>query len=142
MRTRAFRTAFLVAVAAGMFSDARGAQRSPNPPLVIDSMTGSDLFQFYCATCHGRDGRGNGPAGSALKTPPADLTLIAKRHGGRFPRASIAAYVTGDAPPMASHGSRDMPLWGPIFRGLDPSDARAKVRTDNLVTFLASIHAR
>src|SRR4051794_40877267 len=108
---------------------ARGQSR--NPPLVIPSMTGADLFQFYCATCHGRDAKGTGPAAAALKTAPADLTRIAARHGNQFPRAAVAAFVADAKPMTPSHGSAEMPVWGPIFRALDPSDTRAKVRIDN-----------
>ena len=116
------------------------AQR--NPPLVIDSMVGRDLFDFYCATCHGRDGKGAGPVAAALKTPPADLTIIAKRNGGRFPRGEVIAFVTDEKSPSVAHGPREMPVWGPIFRALDPSDIRAKVRIDNLVTYIESIQAK
>ena len=35
----------------------------------------------YCASCHGLDARGNGPAAFVLKTTPPDLTALAKRHG-------------------------------------------------------------
>jgi cytochrome c553 len=44
-----------------------------NPPLVMSSMYGRDLFEFYCASCHGRDGKGSGPVAPALKTPPPHL---------------------------------------------------------------------
>ena len=116
------------------------AQR--NPPLVISSMSGQDLFQFYCATCHGRDAKGSGPAAAALKTPPADLTRIAARRGGQFPRADVIAFV-GDAKPMIpAHGSIEMPVWGPIFRALDASDTRAHVRIENVVNFLESIQVK
>ena len=59
-------------------------------------------------------GRGRGPVASALRTPPADLTQIAKRRGGAFPTAEIAAYIDGRAEVQA-HGSRDMPVWGERF---------------------------
>src|SRR3954470_15430771 len=45
---------------------------------------GPGMFQSYCSPCHGKSGKGNGPAASALKTKPADLTTVAKRHGGTF----------------------------------------------------------
>ncbi len=116
---------------------------SRNPPLVIQSLAGKDLFEFYCATCHGRDAKGNGPVVTALKVRPPDLTLLARRSGGTFPRRRVETSITkgGDAPPPA-HGSTDMPVWGPIFRGLDPSDTMVKVRLANLVTYLESIQAK
>ena len=93
-----------------------------NPPLAISSMYGRDLFEFYCATCHGRDGKGGGPAVPALKVPPPDLTTIATQNGGTFPTARVESFVTGDQDRLTpAHGSKDMPVWGPIFRALDPA---------------------
>jgi mono/diheme cytochrome c family protein len=117
------------------------AQR--NPPLVISSMDGRDLFEFYCASCHGRDGKGSGPAVPALKSPPRDLTRIAQRNGGTFPRARVASFVTGDGNrPVPAHGSKEMPVWGPIFRGLDPGDTLNKIRIANIVGHLESMQAK
>jgi len=106
-------------------------------------MSGRDLFQFYCATCHGRDGKGSGPVASALRVPPPDLTTITKRHGGTFPKANVEEILTGvKAPLPASHGSTDMPVWGPIFKALDPHDTTNKVRIANLVDYVASMQQK
>lgn len=35
---------------------------------------GQEIYNDKCAICHGQDGAGNGPAGSALSPPPADFT--------------------------------------------------------------------
>ena len=110
-------------------------------PLVPQSMRGADLFRLYCATCHGRDGQGHGPVAPALKTHPADLTTIAMRNLGMFPRARVELLIVGGNP-LDAHGSEDMPVWGPIFKGLDPSDARVKVRISNLVSYLESIQKK
>jgi mono/diheme cytochrome c family protein len=110
------------------------------PPLVIASMSGRDLFDFYCASCHGRDGRGHGPVAVNLKAAPPDLTVLARAAGGVFPRAAVRAFVTGDAPrPAASHGTKEMPVWGPVFNGLDTNEARNRVRLDNIVGYIESI---
>ena len=116
---------------------------SRNPPLVIPSLYGRDLFEFYCATCHGRDGKGGGPAAPALKMPPPDLTTIARRSGGVFPKAQVTAVITGEQEqPVPAHGSKDMPIWGPIFRGLDPNDTMNTVRVNNIVGYIESIQAK
>ena len=109
------------------------------PALVPQSLVGSTSFDLYCASCHGRDGTGNGPAASALRIRPADLTAIARRHNGTFPREQVRAYIDGKNRAPAAHGSSDMPVWGPMLRALDPSDARVNVRLDNLVAFIESI---
>ncbi|HVH26103.1 MAG TPA: cytochrome c [Vicinamibacterales bacterium] len=120
-----------------------GAQEpAKKPPLVIESMAGKDLFLFYCGSCHGSDAKGRGPVASALKSPPADLTTIAMRSGGVFPRARITAFVSKGDAQVAAHGTPDMPVWGPIFTGLDPSDARTKVRIENLVAYVESLQVR
>lgn len=123
-------------------ADAQGT-RPRTLPTVIPSMYGRDLFDFYCATCHGRDGKGRGPAAAALKAEPADLTGISARNGGTFPRARVTALVTGDSlVPMEAHGSKDMPVWGPIFRALSSDEAATRVRIANIVEYLESLQAK
>jgi mono/diheme cytochrome c family protein len=113
------------------------------PPLVIASMAGSDLYQAYCASCHGRQGKGDGPTVPALKARLPDLTTLARRNGGIFPSARVAALVThGEALASPAHGSREMPVWGPIFRALDPNDTRATVRISSIVEFVASMQVK
>jgi mono/diheme cytochrome c family protein len=65
------------------------------PDLVLRSLAGRDLFEFYCASCHGRDGKGRGHVAAALKTPPADLTLLSQRNGGNFPAARVTDAIRG-----------------------------------------------
>ena len=119
-----------------------GQSTSPaTPPLVIESMYGPDLYRLYCATCHGRDGRGSGPAVAALKVPPPDLTWLARRRDGVFPARDVEAILRGGTL-ITAHGSDEMPVWGPIFYALDPSDARVKARISSLVAHLASIQQK
>lgn len=116
----------------------------PKSPLVIASTRGEDLFAFYCAPCHGPGGKGDGPVSPALRTPPADLTTIARRNGGTFPAARVESQVTGTGTTLIlSHGTRQMPVWGPIFRALDPnSDAMNEVRIANLIRYLESLQTK
>jgi len=106
-------------------------------PAVEDLLTGSISFDLYCASCHGRSGQGDGPTASSLRAVPADLTLLARRNGGTFPRERVMATIDGSSG-SAIHGSPDMPVWGPTFRTLDP-DGREAVRLRNLVAFVESI---
>ena len=140
------RTAIVAACLTGLgvtvFQASPASQARPprTRPAVIPSVYGRDLFEFYCATCHGRDGRGQGPVAAALKTAPADLTGIAARNGGTFPRARIVALVTGDASDTtAAHGSKDMPVWGPVFQALEPGETMNRVRISNIVDHIESI---
>ncbi len=114
-----------------------------NPPLVINSMYGRDLYGFYCASCHGPRGRGDGPMATALKVAPADLATLADRHGGTFPAAYVEQIiVSGGTIASRAHGSTDMPVWGPIFVGLENDNARVKVRVSNLVAHLETLQTR
>jgi hypothetical protein len=72
-----------------------------------------------------------------LKVRPPDLTRLAQLYGGAFPRQRVEAFVTNDGAVLSpAHGTSDMPVWGPIFRGLDPSDTLVKVRIANLVAHI------
>jgi hypothetical protein len=116
------------------------AQRKP--PLIIESLAGHDTYAFYCATCHGTHGKGDGPTAAALAIRPPDLTRLAHRMGGTFPRTAVEDFVTGGGRPVPAHGSGNMPVWGPIFQSLDPSDVRTRVRIANLVEYLDSIQMK
>jgi len=117
--------------------------RTRLPPLTSPSLAGRDLFDFYCATCHGRDEKGHGPVAAALKVPPPALTRLARDNGGTFPRHRLETFIDQDSGALVpSHGTSDMPVWRPIFRGLDPWDTLVKVRIDNLVDYTAAMQAK
>jgi mono/diheme cytochrome c family protein len=77
-------------------------------PAVFDP--GKQEFSENCASCHGLDGKGNGPMGELLRKSPPDLTLLAKQNKGVLPINRLYTVVDGAGVP--SHGSRDMPVWG------------------------------
>lgn len=107
------------------------------PPTYVPS--GQEIFQQFCAACHGADAKGNGPAVSRLKTPPPDLTTLAKRHMGKFPYDYVAS-ILRFGPGPSIHGSSDMPTWGPIFQIIDKQDEQAvQQRIKNLSAYLASL---
>jgi mono/diheme cytochrome c family protein len=112
----------------------------PAQPFLGDSLVGKDSFQAYCATCHGAGARGDGPVARALKGLPADLTMLASRNGEVFPRDRVTATLTGTGRAVAAHGPSEMPIWGPLFRAFE-SDARVRVRIENLVNYLESVQA-
>lgn len=81
------------------------------PALAQDAVVGQQEFRDHCAACHGLEGRGDGPIGPYLKTPAPNLATITDRYGGKFPFREIYEIIDGRRV-TASHGSRDMPLWG------------------------------
>jgi mono/diheme cytochrome c family protein len=103
---------------------------------------GRPVYVRYCGACHGPDGQGGGPSAAALRTPPADLTRIAARRNGTFPDGEIARFIDGRFD-VASHGSREMPVWGERFSsdvpdsGVGESVARGRIST--LIEYLKSI---
>lgn len=103
---------------------------------------GAALFRQYCTSCHGESGRGDGPVAASLKLPPADLTGIAARAGGRFDAVAVREMIDGRAP-LPAHGPREMPVWGYELeaRAPDaaPGRATAQALTDRLVEYLRSI---
>ena len=84
------------------------------------------MFNTYCAVCHGKEGKGNGPAASALAKVPADLTRISARTGGTFPEVRVRRYIEG-LDEVAAHGSRDMPMWGSLFNSLSRDTAQLRI---------------
>ena len=85
---------------------------------LIHSVEGPNLFRAYCAPCHGVAATGTGPAAPALKAKVPDLTLLAKNNRGQFPAAHVREVIMGDKIVVA-HGSREMPIWGPIFHQIE-----------------------
>jgi mono/diheme cytochrome c family protein len=116
-------------------------ERERKPEHLIASVKGPDLFRAYCASCHGADGKGNGPVAPALNITPADLTTIAERHGGIFPSKLVRDMIAGDDLILA-HGSREMPIWGPIFHQVERDQDLGNVRLQNLVKYVESIQKK
>lgn len=95
---------------------------------------GKREFEANCASCHGVDGKGNGPLRELLRRSPPDLTLLAQKNQGVFPMSRLYEVIDGEA--VAAHGTRDMPVWGRAYRMQDaeyymdtPYDAQAQVRS-------------
>ncbi|HET6144347.1 MAG TPA: cytochrome c [Candidatus Acidoferrales bacterium] len=109
---------------------------------LIYSVKGPDLFRAHCAACHGAGGKGDGPAASALKTKPADLTALAKNNSGKFPVERVRKFISGDDPSLSSHGSREMPVWGPIFHQIENDQDLGNVRLQNLIAYLETIQQK
>jgi mono/diheme cytochrome c family protein len=78
------------------------------------SMSGDELYQKFCASCHGASAQGDGPIAKSLRKKPSDLTQIARRYGGVFPTKRMEEVVDGRIE-VAAHGPSAMPVWGQEF---------------------------
>lgn len=104
--------------------------------------SGVDMFKSYCASCHGIQGKGNGPAARALKQMPSDLTVLAKKNGGKFPENAVYHAIQGDQNNPA-HGSQDMPVWGTLFSTNNNADAgNVKLRIANLTKYIEAMQVK
>jgi mono/diheme cytochrome c family protein len=131
-----------VVISAALASAGAMVAQSQTPSVSEESTAGPDTYQSYCAPCHGRTGKGDGPVAAALKARPPDLTMLAKRHGGKFPRAEVTTFVAGRGRKASAHGSGDMPVWGPAFRAQEALDSRISVRLLNVVDYLEKLQVK
>lgn len=122
------------------------AQNAPTikrvPPKATSAASGKQMFIEYCAACHGSDGTGKGPAATALKKAPADLTTLSARNKGTFPEMHVYRFIQGEDE-VAAHGSRDMPVWGSVFGSMHTQDSdMVQMRIANLTAYLQSIQKK
>jgi mono/diheme cytochrome c family protein len=115
---------------------------SQAPDAGIYGVSGSYAYRTYCASCHGTDGKGDGPLAENLRFHPPDLSLLAKRNGGDYPVEKVHRIVDGRKP-LPGHGGPDMPIWGDAFRnaetGYDDAKVREKIRS--VVDYLRTLQA-
>lgn len=118
------------------------AAQTATPRKLIDSMNGKDLYAAYCASCHGLNGKGNGPVAPALKAPLPDLTGIAQRNNGAFPKEEMEKMILGTKGSRVAHGSEDMPVWGPVFRKVENDKDYGLVRVRRVVDHLITMQRK
>jgi len=116
-----------------------GNQRQPP----IRPVDGASIFQVYCAACHGPDGRGHGPASKALRQGVPDLTRLSQRNGDAFPAIHVRTMIMfGADEVLPAHGSKEMPIWGPIFHEIEFDRDLGIVRLENVIKYLESIQQK
>ncbi len=106
------------------------------------SHSGAQLFQVYCASCHGADARGNGPVAEFLSVRVPDLTKLAVADGGEFPLDKVYRIIDGQSQ-MPVHGERHMPVWEYEFFGAEADDQsahqQATDKVNSLVNYLRTL---
>jgi mono/diheme cytochrome c family protein len=139
---------WIAAVTLGVALSAGAQQTQPTtqikhvPLKATNPASGAEMYTNYCAVCHGKDGKGNGPATSALKSPPTDLTTLAQKNGGKYPALHITSVIRGEGD-LPAHGSKDMPVWGPLFwRMSQGHEAEVQQRISNLNQYIESLQVK
>ncbi|MGC2450479.1 MAG: cytochrome c [Candidatus Sulfotelmatobacter sp.] len=135
--------AIFSALALGQAAPAQSTPAVKHVPITnAPSNSGKEMYKSYCAVCHGLDGKGNGPAASAMKTSPTDLTTLAQKDAGKYPASHVAAVIRGQAM-TPSHGSQDMPVWGPLFSSISQGhEGQVQQRITNLVSYIETLQAK
>ena len=120
-----------------LWAHAAGAAERPN--------VGKRLYRQYCASCHGEDGKGDGPVAATLTTKPTDLTQLAKKAGGKFPVAPTMAAIDGTTL-VRPHGTGEMPVWGERLSretaGVAGMHAAARGKLMQITDYLKSIQEK
>ena len=130
---------FILAVPLVLSGQEPAGQMSKRAVVPLD---GPKIFRNYCAACHGVDGKGKGPVSGALKHAPPDLTSISQRNSGKFPADKVKAIIAGQEQSASAHGSREMPVWGPIFHDVEWDQDLGEVRLDNVTRYVESLQRK
>ena len=96
----------------------------------------------YCAACHGKDAKGDGPAAPGLKAVPADLTVLAKLNGGKYPADKVTSILRGQTN-LVPHGDQEMPVWGRVFWSMSQgNEGIVTERIANLNRYIESLQVK
>jgi hypothetical protein len=91
---------------------------------------GQREYLSSCASCHGVSGKGDGVLVRHLVKAPSDLTLLSRGNGGVFPTQRVWETIDGGtSTDIGPHGSREMPVWGNVFRAEDPQAPEGYARS-------------
>jgi len=134
----------LFAVAQQAQSPAQGSETVIKhvPVKPTSAASGEEMYITYCAVCHGKDGKGDGPAASALKVPPTDLTTLAQKNGGKYPTMQVVTVLRGETD-LPAHGSKEMPVWGGLFWKMSQGhQGEVQQRIANLNEFVESLQVK
>lgn len=104
-------------------------------------LNGEHAYLDFCATCHGVDGRGNGPVAEFMTVPMPDLTLLEALNNGVYPSEEIYNAIEGNED-VRAHGSRDMPVWGNVWGEVDGEPVRLEFvqdRINELVEYIRTL---
>lgn len=115
----------------------------PAQPISADN--GKEMYEGYCAPCHGVDGRGDGAQSATLKLKPTDLTQLSKHNNGVYPSKNVTS-VLKFGTKSTTHGSKGMPVWGPALQKVDHAaggnSSTHALRINNIVKYIETLQAK
>lgn len=88
---------------------------------------GQELYEQYCATCHGLSGKGDGPLTRYILDKVSDITLLTQNNDGVFPMLEVMRIVDGRAG-LRGHGG-PMPTYGDVFEHMADSGTEDETAT-------------
>lgn len=110
-------------------------------PLPVDD--GKAMYNSYCASCHGEDGKGYGPAAPALKSSVPDLTLLAYQNEGIYPKYKVTTALSRFSESHRIGSRSQMPDWHTALVSLDRTcPARADVRARFISNYVETLQTR
>ncbi len=105
----------------------------------VEQDIGEQEYTSFCASCHGSDGKGNGPKANQLSATPTNLTLLSKVNGGSFPETAVYNIIDGRR--VGDFHGQEMPIWGERFKEIEDNEEVVDERISNLIEYLKSIQA-
>jgi mono/diheme cytochrome c family protein len=140
--------AFVVVAGVAIAQQAQQPAEKPDkvikhvPVKATNAASGKEMFNNYCAVCHGTEGKGDGPAASALKAMPTDLTSLAQKADGKYPALHVTSVIRGEAE-LPAHGNKEMPVWGPLFFRLSQGhESEVQQRVANLNQYIETLQKK
>jgi mono/diheme cytochrome c family protein len=125
-----------------VFGESQQRQIKYGPVKPTSPASGQEMYIAYCAVCHGKDGKGNGPAAEALKVPPQDLTILARKNNNSYPSDRVRSVIAGDVR-LPTHGAKEMPVWGELFWGMSQGhSSEVQLRIGNLNKHIEAMQAQ
>jgi mono/diheme cytochrome c family protein len=135
---------FAAVVAAGIGYADQSSEKLVLPVGKTSASSGKQMYTSYCASCHGMDGKGSGPVAPALKKQPADLSVLSRNNGGKFPSEHFNA-VLQFGEETSAHGTAEMPVWGTVLTRMDvgvPEPEMRALRVSNLNRYIQSLQVK
>jgi len=118
---------------------AGGSAKKPAPE---PQVSGPVMFEYYCASCHGLKGRGDGGVAPYLKGTIPDLTQLSIQNGGTYPAQRVAQVIRGEAD-VKTRGRREMAVWGPFFLSMNHAQEPViQTRVANLTAYIETLQVK